>query len=103
MTHQHGLPKTLPSVTFQTRVRDDSIESDNPFRWQEVTTEELFEDKECVLFALPGAFTPTCSTYQLLTLRSYTLTFTKHGDEIYCLSVNDSFVMNWAEQRCKEY
>ena len=98
MTHQHGLPKTLPSVTFQTRVRDDSIEGDNPFRWQEVTTEELFEDKECILFALPGAFTPTCSTYQLPNFEKLYSDFAKHGvDEIYCLSVNDSFVMNcWA-------
>ena len=98
MMHQHGLPKTLPSVTFQTRVRDDSIEGDNPFRWQEVTTENLFEDKECILFALPGAFTPTCSTYQLPNFEKLYPDFTKHGvDEIYCLSVNDSFVMNcWA-------
>ena len=98
MTHQHGLPKPLPNVTFQTRVRDNSIEGDNPFRWKEVTTENLFEDKECILFALPGAFTPTCSTYQLPNFEKLYPDFTKHGvDEIYCLSVNDSFVMNcWA-------
>lgn len=95
------LPNKLPSITFHTRVRDDSIEGDNPYRWQDVTTEELFEDKECILFSLPGAFTPTCSTYQLPYFEKMYGEFKEQGiDEIYCLSVNDSFVMNkWAKDQ----
>ncbi|MGD1941761.1 MAG: peroxiredoxin, partial [Leptolyngbyaceae cyanobacterium] len=54
-----------PSVVFKTRVRDESIGGDNPFRWQDVTTEELFGGQRGVLFSLPGAFTPTCSSTHL--------------------------------------
>lgn len=95
------LPNTLPSVVFHTRVRDESIGGDNPYRWQDVTTEDLFADKECILFALPGAFTPTCSTYQLPYFEKMYGEFKEQGiDEIYCLSVNDSFVMNkWAKDQ----
>ena len=57
--------KKAPKVTFRTRVRDESIEGPNPYRWQDVTSAELFDDKTVVVFSLPGAFTPTCSTYQL--------------------------------------
>ena len=89
----------VPNITFKTRVRDESIEGDNPFTWQDVTTADLFSDKRVVLFALPGAFTPTCSTYQLPGFDDLYADFQNAGiDEIYCLSVNDSFVMNkWAE------
>ncbi|MGB0661787.1 MAG: peroxiredoxin [Mangrovicoccus sp.] len=92
-----GLP--LPKVTFRTRVRDESIEGPNPFRWQDMTTDDYFAGKRVVLFALPGAFTPTCSTYQLPGFENGYEDFKGEGiDEIYCLSVNDSFVMNkWAE------
>ena len=55
----------IPHVTFKTRVRDDSIEGSNPFRWEDKTTDDYFKGKRVVLFSLPGAFTPTCSTYQL--------------------------------------
>ena len=93
------LPKRLPSVVFQTRVRDESIGGDNPYRWQEVTTEDLFEGKECILFALPGAFTPTCSNFQLPGYDMRYQEFIDLGiDDVYCLSVNDGFVMNaWAD------
>ncbi|WP_425090875.1 peroxiredoxin [Tropicimonas sp. S265A] len=89
----------LPDVTFQTRVRDDSIDGPNPFRWQDMTTKDYFAGKRVVLFSLPGAFTPTCSTYQLPGFEKNAATFAENGiDEIYCLSVNDSFVMNqWAK------
>ena len=89
----------LPDVTFRTRVRDDSIEGPNPFRWQDVTTADYFAGKRVVLFSLPGAFTPTCSTYQLPGFENGFEDFKNEGvDEIYCMSVNDSFVMNkWAE------
>ena len=90
---------TLPQVTFHTRVRDDAIGGDNPFRWEDKTTADYFSGKRVVLFALPGAFTPTCSTYQLPGFEENFATFQDLGiDEIYCLSVNDAFVMNqWAK------
>ena len=88
----------VPNITFKTRVRDDSIGGDNPYRWQDVTTDEMLKDKRVVLFSLPGAFTPTCSTYQLPGFESMYNQFREVGiDEIYCVSVNDTFVMNqWA-------
>jgi peroxiredoxin len=92
---------TVPEVTFKTRVRDESIAGDNPFRWQDVTTEELFGGKRVLLFALPGAFTPTCSTFQLPNFEKLYEDFKAKGiDEIYCLSVNDAFTMyQWGKQQ----
>ena len=89
----------LPDVTFHTRVRDETIEGPNPFRWEDKTTADYFSDKRVVLFSLPGAFTPTCSTYQLPGFENGFADFAAQGiDAIYCMSVNDSFVMNkWAE------
>jgi len=85
----------VPEVTFHTRVRDESIEGPNPYRWQDVTTADLFAGKRVVVFSLPGAFTPTCSTYQLPGYDAKFEEFQALGiDEVYCLSVNDSFVMN---------
>lgn len=85
----------VPNVVFKTRVRDESIGGDNPYRWQDVTTEELFAGKKIVLFSLPGAFTPTCSTYQLPRYEELYDEFKQYNvDEVYVLSVNDSFVMN---------
>ena len=85
----------VPNVTFHTRVRDESIGGSNPFRWQDVNTDEYFKGKRVVLFSLPGAFTPTCSTYQLPDFEKLYPEFKKLGiDEVYCLAVNDAFVMN---------
>lgn len=91
----------LPEVTFKVRVRDESIGGDNPYRWQDVTTDDLFAGKKAVLFSLPGAFTPTCSTYQLPEFEEMADQFKEKGvTDIYCLSVNDSFVMNkWAKDQ----
>ncbi|MFV0244639.1 MAG: peroxiredoxin [Qingshengfaniella sp.] len=91
----------LPNVTFHTRVRDDSLGGSNPFKWEDKTTADYFAGKRVVLFALPGAFTPTCSTYQLPGFDDNFDTFKELGiDAIYCLSVNDSFVMNkWKEMQ----
>ena len=88
----------LPEVTFHTRVRDESVGGPNPFRWQDLTTADYFKGKRVVLFSLPGAFTPTCSTYQLPGFENGYEDFKAQGiDDIYCMSVNDSFVMNkWA-------
>lgn len=93
--------KSIPFVTFKMRVRDDSIEGDNPFRWEDVNSETLFKDKTVILFSLPGAFTPTCSTYQLPDFEKMFSQFQEKGiDEIYCMSVNDAFVMNaWAKNQ----
>ncbi len=90
---------TLPKVTFQTRVRDESVGGPNPYRWQKMTTDDYFKGKRAVLFSLPGAFTPTCSTYQLPGFEKLAGKMRAKGvDAIYCLSVNDSFVMNkWAQ------
>ncbi|RKF15290.1 peroxiredoxin [Roseovarius spongiae] len=89
----------LPDITFHTRVRDESVGGDNPFRWQDKTTADYFKGKRVILFSLPGAFTPTCSTYQLPGFEKNAEAFRELGiDDIYCMSVNDSFVMNkWAE------
>ena len=88
-----------PCVVFRTRVRDESIEGPNPFRWEDVTSDSLFKGKRVVLFSLPGAFTPTCSTYQLPGFEeNYTRIKQADVDEVYCISVNDAFVMNaWAK------
>ena len=90
--------EALPSVLFNTRVRDESIEGPNPYRWDLKSSGDYFEGKRVILFGLPGAFTPTCSTYQLPTFEKLFPEFNGLGiDEIYCCSVNDSFVMNaWA-------
>ena len=89
----------LPDVTFHTRVRDEAVGGPNPYRWQDVSTADYFAGKRVILFSLPGAFTPTCSTYQLPGFEKGAEAFRALGiDAIYCLSVNDSFVMNkWAE------
>lgn len=95
------LNRKVPDVTFRTRVRDESIEGPNPFRWEHKTTADYFGGKRVVLFSLPGAFTPTCSTYQLPDFEKLFDEFKAEGiDEIYCISVNDAFVMNaWAKQQ----
>ena len=84
---------SIPEVTFVTRTRIASTD-DNPFDWKDRTTKELFGGKRIVLFSLPGAFTPTCSTTHL---PGYDKNFEKMKalgvDDVYCLSVNDAFVM----------
>ncbi len=87
-------PKQVPQVTFKTRVRDESVGGENPFRWQDVTTDEIFKGKKIVLFSLPGAFTPTCSSTHLPGYEAKYEEFKALGvDEVICLSVNDAFVM----------
>ncbi len=88
------LNRRIPNVTFKTRVRDASVAGQNPFRWQDVTSDEIFSGKRIVVFALPGAFTPTCTSEQCPAYEaSYDALRTAGADEVYCLSVNDAFVM----------
>ena len=96
--------KTIPGVFLYMRVRDESIGGDNPYKWEHRFTHNIFKDKRVVLFSLPGAFTPTCSTYQLPNFEKLYDFYMKEGiDEIYCMSVNDAFVMNaWAKAQCVE-
>ena len=91
----------IPCVTFKTRVRDESIGGPNPYRWEDVTSDSLLKGKRVVLFSLPGAFTPTCSTYQLPGFEeNYDKIRNQNVDEVYCISVNDAFVMNaWAKHQ----
>lgn len=86
---------------FKTRVRDEKLKGDNPYRWQDVSTDEIFKGKRVVVFALPGAFTPTCSSTHLPGFEAKYDEIKSLGvDEVYCLSVNDAFVMNqWAKHQ----
>lgn len=86
--------KRVPNVTF--RVREDNA-------WKDVTTDDLFKGKTVVVFSLPGAFTPTCSSTHLPRFNELAPAFRANGvDSILCVSVNDTFVMNeWAkDQEC---
>ncbi|ABM44879.1 hypothetical protein X471_01147 [Bartonella bacilliformis str. Heidi Mejia] len=93
--------RKIPNVTFHTRVRDESIGGENPYRWQDVNSDAYFKGKRVILFSLPGAFTPTCSNFQLPDFEKLYDDFKKIGiDDIYCLSVNDTFVMNaWGKKQ----
>src|SRR5690242_1403515 len=86
--------RLLPDVIFKTRVRDESLGGDNPFRWQDVTTDDIFMNKRIVFFALPGAFTPTCTNDHLPGYEKHYEEFKESRiDDVVCLSVNDAFVM----------
>jgi len=94
---EHSTPikegDSIPSVTFRTRSRIES-DDENPFDWKDVTSEDLFKGKKIALFSLPGAFTPTCSTTHLPGWEAAYEEMKSLGvDEVYCLSVNDAFVM----------
>jgi peroxiredoxin len=93
--------RQIPDVTFRTRIRDESIGGSNPFRWEDKISGDYFGGKRVVLFSLPGAFTPTCSTFQLPDFEKLFSDFKAEGiDEIYCISVNDAFVMNaWGKSQ----
>ncbi|TCP95019.1 glutaredoxin-like protein [Cricetibacter osteomyelitidis] len=82
--------KKVPQVTFHTRQGD---------AWVDVTTAQLFDNKTVVVFSLPGAFTPTCSSSHLPRYNELADTFKQYGvDDILVVSVNDTFVMNaWKE------
>jgi len=84
--------QAIPSVTFRTRRQHE---------WQDVSSDALFKGKTVIVFALPGAFTPTCSSTHVPRYNQLTPTFKQHGvDEVVCISVNDAFVMNeWQREQ----
>jgi len=90
---------TVPNVIFKTRVRDESIGGDNPFRWQDISSDDIFQDKTIVVLALPGAYTPTCSSTHLPGFDAKYQDIIEQGvDDVYCLSVNDAFTMyQWSK------
>src|ERR1700741_1625725 len=84
----------VPQVSFRTRADGD---------WKTVTSDDLFKGRTVVVFSLPGAFTPTCSSTHLPRYNELAPAFFANGvDAIVCISVNDAFVMNeWAAgQEC---
>ncbi len=91
----------VPKVTFKTRVRNDALGGPNPFEWKDLTTDDIFAKQNVVLFSLPGAFTPTCSTSHLPRYEELFDEFKQLGvDKIVCISVNDAFVMyQWGKSQ----
>lgn len=89
---QNSEGKQVPAVVFRTR-RDHE--------WVDVTSDEIFKGRTVVVFALPGAFTPTCSSTHLPRYNQLAPTFKAVGvDEVVCVSVNDAFVMNeWQREQ----
>lgn len=94
-------PIKVPKVIFKTHTHDKNVCGDKPFAWTTLSTEEMFKGKKVVIFSLPGAFTPTCSATHLPGYEAKYDEFKKLGiDEIYCVSVNDAFVMNaWCQDQ----
>ena len=93
--------KLIIDHIFKFRIGDTDEKGGCTFiggEWKDVSTKELFGGKKVVIFSLPGAFTPTCSGQQLPTYDEMYSQFKDKGiDDVYCVSVNDAFVMNaWA-------
>jgi len=87
-----AIEMTIPNITWNKRaIPEGQVDYD----WVKETSEDIFKGKRVVIFALPGAFTPTCSSTHLPGYEAkYEDIISQDVDEIYCLSVNDSFVMN---------
>ena len=87
----------VPPVVFKTRREIDEAPG---FEWYDLTSNEMFANRRVAVVGLPGAFTPTCSSTHVPTYDAYYDQICQHGiDEIYCISVNDTFVMNsWFKQ-----
>jgi peroxiredoxin len=91
----------VKSHTFKFRTGDTDEKGGCTFiggSWVDKTTDELFKNKRVLMFSLPGAFTPTCSGEELPSYDRHYNKFLENGiDDVYCISVNDAFVMNaWA-------
>jgi glutaredoxin-like protein len=82
----------VPQVTFRTR---------QDHEWVDVTTDDVFEGKTVIVFALPGAFTPTCSSTHVPRYNQLAPVLKQNGvDDVVCVSVNDAFVMNeWQKEQ----
>jgi len=95
---------TVPNVIFKTRIRNEALGGPNPFEWKDLSSDEVFKNKNVVLFSLPGAFTPTCSTSHLPRYEELYDEFQAQGvDAVVCLSVNDAFVMyQWGKSQDAE-
>lgn len=91
----------VPSVIFKTRVRNEALGGPNPFEWKDLSSDEIFKGKKVVVFSLPGAFTPTCSTSHLPRYEALYDDFKAQGvDAVVCISVNDAFVMfQWGKSQ----
>ena len=91
--------KIAPKVELEVRKRDNRVKGDNKFSWDKLDTNSIYKNKRIIIFALPGAFTPTCSNTHLPGYeKNYNKIRNLGIDEIYCLSVNDAFVMfNWCK------
>jgi len=87
--------KPVPQVTFRTR---------QDHEWVNLSSDEVFKGKTVIVFSLPGAFTPTCSSTHVPRYNQLAPEFRKHGvDDIVCMSVNDAFVMNeWQREQHAE-
>ncbi len=92
---------TVPQATFYTRVRNEALGGPNPFEWKLLSSDDIFRGRNIVLFSLPGAFTPTCSTSHLPRYEELYDEFRALGvDEVICLSVNDAFTMyQWGKSQ----
>lgn len=87
-----AIEMTIPMVKWNKRAIP---EGEVDYAWVEEDSKDIFENKRVVLFSLPGAFTPTCSSTHLPGYEArYNEILEQDVDEVYCLSVNDSFVMN---------
>ena len=89
----------VPNVTFRTRTRGESVAGKNPFRWQNVSTADVFSGKSIVIFSLPAVFTSTDSSTHLPGYDAKYDELKALGvDEVYCLSVQAPFAMTqWAK------
>ena len=93
LKHREG--QIVPHVTFRTRQNDD---------WVDVTSDDIFKGRTVVVFALPGAFTPTCSSAHVPRYNELAPVLKQNGvDDIVCISVNDAFVMNaWKDDQAAD-
>ena len=87
----------VPNVVFRVREEDNTVLGNGCSiggKWKDISTDDIFKNKKVLIFSLPGAFTPTCSSLQLPEYEKMYDKLIKYVDDIYCVSVNDSFVMN---------